>query len=297
MKNLTNSIILLLGYLFLVLGLAQIRSFETHVVYFQAAFFVMMTLAVFAGIVPLGRYRPPLYSFLVLWMVVYLLTWEFYWRSQASPPGASEVAIQFLLLEVAAGLAHNVGSALAEFDTLFDGLSSQMYPNRTLELSSAGDRIQAELTRSRRYSRPLSVLVIQVKGESAEKYHGRFERLETDLFQRFTMAKVGQIINGQARQTDLIMRDTAGRFVILCPETDAGECSNLAVRICKGVEEDLGDQVAWGIASFPEDTLEFNDLLKRALQRVESGDKAESPVPVKSAKQDEERVEPLVRSS
>jgi energy-coupling factor transporter transmembrane protein EcfT len=294
-KNLTNSIILLLAYLFLVLGLAQIRSFESHVVYFQAAFFIMMTIAVFAGVFPLGRYRPPLYSFLVLWMVVYLLTWELYWRYQASPPGASEVAIQFLLLEVAAGLAHNVGSALAEFDFLFDGLSSQMYPNRTLELGSAGDRIQTELTRSRRYNRPLSVLIVRVQDEGKEKYHGRFERLESDLFQRFTMAKLGQIINGQARQTDLIMRDSAGRFVILCPETDAEECRNLAVRIQKGVVEELEDEVAWGIASFPEETLEFNDLLQKALQRVQNAGEAEPLAKVKRAQPDEERVGPLVR--
>ncbi len=293
MKNLTNSIILLLGYLFLVLGLAQIRSFESHVVYFQAAFFIMMTAAVFAGVVPLGRYRPPLYSFLVLWLVVYLLTWEFYWRYQASPPGASEVAIQFLLLEVAAGLAHNVGSALAEFDFLFDGLSSQMYPNRTLELASAGDRIQVELTRSRRYNRPLSVLIVKVKEDGKERYHGRFERLEADLFHRFTMAKVGQIINGQARQTDLIMRDIAGRFVILCPETDSEECSKLAERVRKGVLEELEDDVAWGIASFPDETLEFNELLQKALQRVDGGEKTASPVQFKAVQQDEERVGPL----
>ncbi len=302
MKNLTNSIILLLGYLFLVLGLAQIRSFEAHVVYFQAAFFIMMTVAVFAGVLPLGRYRPPLYSFLVLWLVVYLLTWEFYWRAQASPPGASEMAIQFLLLEVAAGLAHNVGSALTEFDVLFDGLSSQMYPNRTLDMAAAGDRIQTELTRSRRYSRPLSVLTVKVLEGSEEKQRGRLERLEADLFQRFTMAKVGQIINGQARQTDLIMRDAAGRFVILCPETDAEDCRNLAERIKRSVEEDLGDSASWGIASFPEDTLEFNELLQKASQRVDAGGQEPGAVPVNppqseatKAEQDSERVEPLVR--
>ncbi len=291
MKNLTNSIILLLGYLFLVLGLAQIKYFETHILYFQAAFFIMMTGAVFAGIFPLGRYRPPLYAFLVIWMIVYLLVFEFYWRSQALPPGASEVAIQFVLLEVAAGLAHSVGSHLAEFDILFDGLSSQMYPNRTLEIGSAGDRIQTELTRSRRYSRPLSVLVIKVREAAKEKYRGRLERLEGDLFQRFTMAKVGQIINDQARQTDLIMRDEGGRFVILCPETDSEDCSKLAGRIQKGVETDLGEQAAWGIASFPQETLEFDDLLIKAAQRLESSGEQMPAIDVKVVEKGEEPIE------
>ncbi len=294
MKNLSNSIILLLGYLFLVLGLANIKYFESHVVYFQAAFLIMMAAAVLAGVLPLGRYRPPLYSFLVIWMIVFLLTWEFYWTRQPLPPGASEVAIQFLLLEVAAGLAHNVGSALAELDVLFDGLSSQMYPNRTLDIASAGDRIQTELTRSRRYSRPLSVLVIKVTESSREKYRGRLERLEGDLFQRFTMSKAGQIINGQARQTDLIMRD-GGRFVILCPETDAGDCSKLVERIRKDIEEDLGDKIGWGIASFPEDTLEFNELIHKANQRLDGHEVPTQPLGIQGVQQRDETAERLMR--
>lgn len=295
MKNLTKSIILLLGYLFLVLGLANVKYFEMHIVYFQAAFLIMMTAAVFAGVLPLGRYRPPLYSFLVIWMIIFLLTWEVYWSHVSSPPGASELAIQFLLLEVAAGLAHNVGSALAEFDILFDSLSSQMYPNRTLDMASAGDRVQAELTRSRRYSRPLSVLIVKVIEVKKETYRGRFERLEDDLFQRFTLAKVGQIINGQARQTDLIMRENSGRFVILCPETDSRDCTNLAERICKNVNEDLGEKVEWGIASFPEDTLEFNDLILKASQRLDGSEKPLEPPGVKPVRQHEEPAERVVR--
>jgi hypothetical protein len=156
-RNLTNSFFLLLAYLFLVLGLAQIRYFEVHVLYFQAAFFISMTFAVFSGVVPFSRFRMPLYAFLAFWAIIYVLVWQFYWRTLASPPDPSEVAIQFLLLEVAAGLAHNVGSHLAEFDALFESLSSNMYPSRTLDISSASDRIQTEMTRSRRYSRPLSV--------------------------------------------------------------------------------------------------------------------------------------------
>ncbi len=67
------------------------------------------------------------------------------------------------------------------------------------------------------------------------------------------------------------MRDQAGRFVILCPETEAVDCTTLAERIGKAVEEDLGDKVEWGIASFPQETLEFGDLLAKATQRLHGG--------------------------
>ncbi len=279
MKNLTNSIILLLAYLFLVLGLAQIRYFERHVLYFQAAFFIIMTLSVFAGIMPFGRYRPPLYAFLLIWAVVYIFTWQFYWRSLASPPDPSEVAIQFLLVEVAAGLAHNVGTNLREFEVLFESLSSSTYPNRTLDMTSAGDRIQTEMTRSRRYSRPLSVLILRLSHTDGATHRQQLQRLERDLFERFAMAKVGQIINNHARQTDLIMRDTAGRFVILCPETASDDCGVLAERIRAAVSGDMGDRVSWGIASFPQETLDFEELMQKAVQRLNQKSEPVKKVP------------------
>lgn len=272
MKNLTNSIFLLLAYLFLVLGLAQIRYFERHVLYFQAAFFIIMTFAVFAGVLPFTRFRMPLYAFLAFWAIIYVLIWQFYWRALVSPPDPSEVAIQFILVEVAAGLAHNVGSNLAEFNALFESLSASVYPSRTLEMRLATDRIQTEMTRSRRYSRPLSVLILKLDESPDPKVKSkqRSERLERDLFRRFALAKVGQIINGHARQTDLVMRDEAGQFVILCPETEAADCSILAERIGHAVVQDLGDKLEWGIASFPQETLEFGDLLAKATQRLQN---------------------------
>lgn len=268
MKNLTNSVALLLAYLFLVLGLAQIRTFELHVVYFERAFFIIMTLAVFAGILNPGRYRLRIYAFLAFWAGVYVIVWQVYWRSLASPPDLSEVAIQFVLMEVAAGLAHNVGTHLVELDTLFDGLSSSTYPNRTLDINLAGDRIQAEMTRSRRYSRPLTVLILKLDPPGKAEHVEQLASFQRDLFNRFSLAKAGQIINGHARQTDLIMRDESGQFVILCPETDSKNCSTLAERIRAAVEGQLGNGLRWGIASFPEETLEFGELLRKASRQL-----------------------------
>ncbi len=284
MKNLTNSIVLLLAYLFLVLGLAQIRYFELHVLYFQAAFFIIMTLAVFAGVLHFGRYRMPLYGFLGIWALVYIFTWQFYWRSMASPPDPSEVAIQFLLMEVAAGLAHNVGTHLHETEVLLESLSTSTYPNRTLEMKSAGDRIQTEITRSRRYNRPLSVLILRLSHSAGAAQRQQLQRLERDLFERFAMAKVGQIINSHARQTDLIMRDAAGRFVILCPETDFADCGFLAERIRAAVSDDMGDRVSFGIASFPQETLDFEELVQKAIQRLNQNSEPVKPLAEDAAK-------------
>jgi GGDEF domain-containing protein len=83
------------------------------------------------------------------------------------------------------------------------------------------------------------------------------------------------------------MRDRKNRFVILCPETNLQNSEQLADRIAKAVQDKTGLQVMWSTVGFPDDALNFDDLLIAAQTRVS----APIPVNVKkgetsSAKQD-----------
>ena len=85
---------------------------------------------------------------------------------------------------------------------------------------------------------------------------------------RFTSARVGQIIDERIRQTDLVLRDKRWRFVVLCPETDLGAGLLLAKRITESVHEKTGLPILWGVAAFPEEALTFDDLLRKARERM-----------------------------
>ena len=143
--------------------------------------------------------------------MAYVLVWTFYWRLYSKLPVQVHL-IQFLLVLIAAGLAFEVGRQIGQVTDLLKGLSKRTYPNRTLDLSAAEDRISAELTRSRRYQHPLSVLVVQMNSYARSKLE-EHPNLQRDILAQFASAKVGQIINERARETDLIMRDEQGRFV------------------------------------------------------------------------------------
>ena len=92
--------------------------------------------------------------------------------------------------------------------------------------------------------------------------------IQQDLLNRFTSARVGQIINDRIRQTDLALRDHRGRFVVLCPETDLDNTILLAKRIAQAVKERTNLSVLWGVAAFPEEALTFDDLLQKASERL-----------------------------
>jgi GGDEF domain-containing protein len=220
-----------------------------------------------------GLYLPTIsqlsiYIYLFFWAVVYGLVWFFYWRIQESPSDFQILGIQLILMEISAGLAFDVGRHLSAMNNLFEGLSLTTYPNRTLELQKAETRISAELTRSRRYHHPLSLLIFELDKSRYKHKREKLDGLEKDLLQRFAIARIGQIISDGARETDLILRDQAGRFVLLCPETNMENSAVFGDRIRKAVVESMDTEVVWSSASFPDEALTFEELVERAEQRL-----------------------------
>lgn len=266
MKNLRNSIIVLFLFYSIVLSIAQVQYIEDNVLNFQAVFFVMLVLATLVGIWGPQYIRSSMYSYMGAWTLVYVFVWAVYWRFLELPRTPEELTVQYLLVVIAAALSHNVGKQINHVNVVLDDIAGGAYPNRTLDFKMASDAVNRELTRSRRYSRPLSLLVFELANtdEIDEKLHG----IERDLSSHFLAAKTGRIINEHARQTDLIMRDDEYRFVVLCPETDQPSGDILGKRIHDAIDAGIGMRSLWSASSFPNDALSFDELYDKALSRL-----------------------------
>jgi GGDEF domain-containing protein len=92
--------------------------------------------------------------------------------------------------------------------------------------------------------------------------------IQNDMWNRFSFARIGQIVDEQIRQIDIVYRDRANRFVILCPETDQKNSRGLAERITSAIETKTGMHVLWSVAAFPEDAINFEDLLGVATSKL-----------------------------
>jgi GGDEF domain-containing protein len=118
----------------------------------------------------------------------------------------------------------------------------------------------------------LSLVVIESESDDQKTTREMLKSVQQDLLNRFTSARVGQIIDDRIRQTDLVLRDHRGRFVILCPETNLENTIMLATRIAGAVKERTNLRVLWGVAAFPEEALTFDDLLHKATERLVQSD-------------------------
>jgi GGDEF domain-containing protein len=269
MTNLKRSFFGAAVYLAVIFVLGQADYADRPLInfanYFYLAVLVAMPLTLFFPSISRISVSAPL----LFWAVVYIALLQLINRNYSANKGELPViALEFMMLELGVWFAHQLALQISHAESIMDSLALSAFPNRARDIESENQRIKIELTRSRRYHRPLSVVVIESESEDEKLTREAFRNIQHDLMSRFTSARVGQIIDDRIRQTDLVLRDYKGRFIVLCPETDLPNASLLAKRIAQAIKERTSLRVLWGTAAFPEEALTFDDLLHKARERL-----------------------------
>ena len=269
MTNLKRSFFGAAVYLAVIFVLGQADYADRPLINFANYFYLAVLVAV-----PLTLFFPRIsrisvYIPLLLWAVVYIVLLQLINRNYSANRGElAVIALEFMMLEVGVWFAHQLASQISHAESIMDALALSAFPNRARDIDSESQRIKIELTRSRRYHRPLSVVMVESESDDEKLTREAFRNIQHDLMSRFTSARVGQIIDDRVRQTDLVLRDYKGRFIVLCPETDFSNASLLAKRIAQAIKERTSLRVLWGVAAFPEEALTFEDLLQKARERL-----------------------------
>jgi len=273
MTNLKRSFFWAAFYLGIVFVFGQSDYMGRPIINFSSYFYLSVILAIpitlfFPSISRVSAYVP-----LAIWAGVYLVLLQTIDRGASATPGEfSVIVLEFVLLEAGVWFAYHLALQLSHAESIMDALALSAFPNGARDIELESQRIKIEFTRSRRYHRPLSLVVIESKTEDQAITRAMLKSVQHDLMNRFTVSRLGQIIEDRIRQTDLMMRDHRGRFLVLCPETDLASATLLAERISKAVKERTDLQILWGTASFPEEALTFEDLLQTARERLVRSD-------------------------
>ena len=216
MTNLKRSFFGAAVYLAVIFVLGQADYADQPLInfanYFYLAVLVAMPLTLFFPRIS----RISVYIPLLFWAIVYIVLLQLINRNYSANRGELPViALEFMMLEVGVWFAHQLALQISHAESIMDALALSAFPNRARDIESEHQRIKIELTRSRRYHRPLSLVMIQSESEDEKLIREAFKNIQHDLMSRFTSARVGQIIDDRIRQTDLVLRDYKGRFIIL----------------------------------------------------------------------------------
>jgi len=269
MSNLKRAFFWAAFYLAIIFVLGQSDYTGRPIINFASYFYLAVLLAVPITLFFPSIYQVPLYLPLTVWAGVYMVLLQILDRKVSANAGEfSVVVLDFVLLEAGVSFAYQLAVQLSHAESIMDALALSAFPNSVHDIDFEANRIKVEITRSRRYHRPLSVMMIEARAEEDNLTKETLKGVQHDLMSRFTFARIGQIIDDRIRQTDLILRDHKGHFIIMCPETDSENMKLLAGRIIQSVKERTDLHISYGIASFPDDAITFDDLLQTARERM-----------------------------
>lgn len=267
MTNLKKSLFWIAFYLLIVLVLAQLDRADRPIINFAAYFYLTSIF-----IVPVMIFVPSLHKVSVVvpmffWGAIYFALLRIIDRANTASLNVEVIVLEIVLLEAGVWLSYQLAVAIESSESLMDILAQGTFPHRAIELNAASEQIKNEFARSRRFHRPLSLVVVYAFPKDEEVVREMLKSLQRDVLTRLSNARIGQAVGEAIRQTDLLTRDHSGRYIVLCPETNMESVIFLAERISKMVEERTGLQVNCGVASFPDEALTFEDLLYMARDR------------------------------
>src|SRR5215213_7531376 len=196
MTNLKRSFFGAAVYLAVIFVLGQADYADRPLINFANYFYMAVLVAM-----PLTLFFPKIsrisvYVPLLFWALVYILLLQLINRNYSANKGELPVvALEFMMLELGVWFSHQLALQISHAESIMDALAMSAFPNRARDIESENQRIKIELTRSRRYHRPLSVVMIESESEDEKITREAFRNIQHDLTSRFTSARVGQIID------------------------------------------------------------------------------------------------------
>ena len=166
-----------------------------------------------------------------------------------------------LLTMLAGQVAVTINNANLYNLAITDGLT-QCFIKRYID-----QLLKDELTRAKRYGRPLSVLMLDI--DHFKTINDRFGHQQGDS----VLAEIGHIIRTSVREVDSPARYGGEEFLIIMPETEGAQTVAMAERIRQIIEKhefrSLDDKpmrltASIGIATFPHNALSEEGLVRKA---------------------------------
>lgn len=168
-------------------------------------------------------------------------------------------------------LAGMIGRLSADFtETVRSILFSDM-DSRVYSMESAEPLLKREMQYARRTNNPMSVMLIDATVEGAPiKLSETAVEIQRLLAKRHGLVALTRLLTRTLRRTDLVLDQTeSGRLVLVLPTLQREQAAAIFNRINDRVQRRLGIQLRYGISSFPQQGVTFEELVYQAEQELQ----------------------------
>lgn len=264
MRKLQDSIVSLLIHLIILFNIERLDITTRNFINIETSFYVLTVIAVLSilTIKRLATLRQPL--------LIAFATGVFSVAKVLSPRplvGGIYTYLSFTelgLFLVAVFLAQNLAANMRELEQSAQGISFANI-RKIKRVQEAHKEIEAEIYRSRRFQRPLSIIVLEKDSKDIKTSFDRItENAQRAILEQYFSVIIAKELVTHLRETDLVLEnDKNGRLVILSPDTGMPETETLIKRL-NSLTQSTEFSIKFGAATFPDHALTFEQLLEHA---------------------------------
>ena len=266
MKRLPRAIISIVLYLTVLYNIERITINNVSVIDIKG--FVYALVIIFVLLILLFKFfRKQSIAMLMLFSLLTYVVGKFgvfrYWTDWSSN-SAYLVITEATLIWIGVLLAHRAGIYIEDFEEAVKNISFSGI-ERSKEIGKTTDDIRVEMYRSRRYNHPLTMVIIEPETVPLEMdLNIAIKEVQQSVIGRYYAVNMARAIDDDLRLVDTIIDINQGkRFAILYPETTRENALPLIERV-HGIAKNMGISIRSGIASFPEDAVTFDELMKKS---------------------------------
>ena len=205
---------------------------------------------------------------IIVWVVAYLILRLTFFSGRPILGGVYTylTVTELAMLSLLVLSANRVANDLYEVEDSVATATLEDVSDRVKHMDQAEELITKEFARSRRYDTPISVMVLKVHPEDVQFNMQRAaEEILQGMLKRYASNRLVRLLDRELRRSDLVLeRMKEDEIVLVLPETTPEGTDVLADRIRSAIKKNMGINITAGYASFPDEALTFDDLLKQA---------------------------------
>lgn len=169
-------------------------------------------------------------------------------------------------------LAYMVGRLSADFVDTVESLTFSDLDGRVSRASQAEAVFKREMQYSRRSGRPLTVVVVDAKTDGVrQNFQMAAQDVQRLLVKRHSLVALTRLAARTLRRTDVILDETpAGRLVLVMPEAREEQTSVVIERLRARVQQQLGVDLRYSTATFPDQGVTFDELVHQAERNLQT---------------------------
>ncbi|MCD4754095.1 MAG: hypothetical protein K8R40_13580 [Anaerolineaceae bacterium] len=271
MNRLRFRLSLLVGYFF---GIVILLYGKLLFNYELISYFVVVLVCVLMCI-DLVVKKHPGFSRNFLWLVAYVFYFIWLMGFDFNPISSNQsvyrIFTEIFVITFGLNLSSKISILMDEVQTIVEKVSFSMIKTPA-QFDNLSSEIEKEVSRSIRYGRPLSLLVVDIaKDLSVKIKDDQLSNLQSEMVENYFQARVNQEIINLTRKVDIVtVTKTFGRFFILCPESDRRSIDYLGERILMMLEDKFDASMRWGGAEINDENTNFEKLNEAAERNMEN---------------------------